>query len=268
MPPVPVHRARLGSYAATMTDGGGDKSSECAENGDHRKRHGRKFKERRETCDEEDPRRNHRRRMDERGDGRRPLHRVGEPRMQAELRRFSDRAREEQKADDGQGVNLKAEETHHRVLVLAGIGQNVVEADAAEQGENGHDAKGEAEVPDPVDDERLLRGGVGRMFLVPEADQKIGGQADAFPAEEKLQQVVGGHQHQHGEGEEAQICHEAPAIGIVTHVADGIDMDAGGDDVDHAHHHDGKLVDAQRPFGLEASGLYPAGEDADVAVVA
>ena len=45
--------------------------------------------------------------------------------------------------------------------------------------------------------------------VVPEADQQIGHQADAFPAEEQLHEVVGRHQHQHEEGEQAQIGHEA-----------------------------------------------------------
>ena len=45
--------------------------------------------------------------------------------------------------------------------------------------------------------------------VVPEADQQVRAQADAFPAEEQLHEIVGRHQHQHEEGEQAQIGHEA-----------------------------------------------------------
>jgi hypothetical protein len=56
---------------------------------------------------------------------------------------------------------------------------------------------------------------IGRRLLVPEADQQIGGHAHAFPAEEHLQQVVGGHQHQHGEGEQRQVGEEARPVRVV-----------------------------------------------------
>ena len=48
----------------------------------------------------------HRRRMDQRADGRWPLHRVREPDVQRELRRLSRRAHEEQQARDGQDPEL------------------------------------------------------------------------------------------------------------------------------------------------------------------
>ena len=87
------------------------------------------------------------------------------------------------------------------------------------------DAEREAEVADPVDDEGLDRRGVGRRLLVPEADQQIGGEADAFPAEEHLHQIVGRHQHQHGEGEQRQIGEEARPARVLGHVADRIEVD-------------------------------------------
>ena len=73
------------------------------------------------------------------------------------------------------------------------------------QNEDQEDAEREAEVADAVDHEGLDGGGVGGRPLVPEADQQVGGEADAFPAEEHLHEVVRRHQHQHGEGEQRQI---------------------------------------------------------------
>jgi hypothetical protein len=50
--------------------------------------------------------------------------------------------------------------------------------DRAEHQEGGEDAEREAEIADPVDDERLDRRGVGRRLVVPEADQQVGSEAD------------------------------------------------------------------------------------------
>jgi hypothetical protein len=82
------------------------------------------------------------------------------------------------------------------------------------------DAEREAEVADAVDDEGLDRRGIGEGLLVPEADQQVGREAHAFPAEEHLHEVVGRHQHQHGEGEERQIGEEARLVRVLGHVAD------------------------------------------------
>ena len=93
------------------------------------------------------------------------------------------------------------------------------------QHEDQENAEREAEIADAVDDEGLDRGGVGRGLFVPEADQQIGREADAFPAEEHLHEIVGRHQHQHGEGEQRQIGEEARPVRILVHVADRIEMD-------------------------------------------
>ena len=80
-------------------------------------------------------------------------------------------------------------------------GENLVERNGVENEVGECDADREAEIADPVDDEGFDGGGVGGWPLVPVADQQIGDQADAFPAEKQLKQIVGGDQHQHGEGE-------------------------------------------------------------------
>jgi hypothetical protein len=105
------------------------------------------------------------------------------------------------------------------------IGEDGAEIDRAEKHEHAEYAKREAEIADAVDDEGLDRSRIGRRLLVPEADQQIGGQTDTFPAEEHLHEVVGRHQHQHGEGEQRQISEEAGPVRVVMHVADRVDMD-------------------------------------------
>ena len=123
----------------------------------------------------------------------------------------------------------------------------------------------EAEVADPVDDERLDRGGVGAGLAVVEADQQVRGDADALPAEEELQEVVGGHQRQHGEGEERQVGEEARLVAlarlevlVVVHVAEAVEMHErrhGGDD----HQHDRRQpVEPDAPVGRQRPRHDPA----------
>ena len=76
-----------------------------------------------------------------------------------------------------------------------------LQAHRTSQPEQKEDAEGEAEIADAVDDKSLDRRRIGRGARVPEPDQQIGGEADALPAEEHLHEIVGRHQHQHGEGE-------------------------------------------------------------------
>ena len=86
---------------------------------------------------------------------------------------------------------------------------------------------------------------------VPEADQEIRRESHALPAEEQLQEVVGRHQRQHGEGEHRQIGEEARPVRVVGHVADGVKMHEARHGVDHDQHHSGQCVDAKRPTGDE-----------------
>jgi len=89
-----------------------------------------------------------------------------------------------------------------RFLERGVIGAARKELDRAEQKEHGHDAKRKAEIANAVGDEGLDGGVVGAALLIPEADQQVGRDTHAFPAEEKLQEVVRCHQRQHREGEE------------------------------------------------------------------
>ena len=133
------------------------------------------------------------------------------------------------------------------------LGEDRVEVDRAGQQEDGEDAEREAEIADPVDDEGLDRGGVGLRLVEPEADQQIAREPDAFPAEEQLHEIVGRHQHQHGEGEERQVGEEARLVRVVGHVADGIEVHERRDGGHHDQHHRGERIDAQRPVDLQVA---------------
>ena len=136
-------------------------------------------------------------------------------------------------------------------------GEDGLEIGRAEQHEDREDAEREAEIADAVDHEGLDRRRVRRRLLVPEADQQIARETDAFPAEEHLDQIVRRHQHQHREGEQRQIAEEARPVRILVHVADGIEVHERGDGVDHDQHDRGQRVDAQRPGDLQIAGIDP-----------
>ena len=139
-------------------------------------------------------------------------------------------------------------------------GKMPLEGDRAEQHEDEEDAEREAEIADPVDDEGLDGRGVGRVLLVPEADQEVAREADALPAEEHLDEVVGRHQHQHGEGEERQIGEEARPVRILVHVADRVEVHERRDRRHDDQHHGGQRVDPKGPVDHHVAGGEPLRE--------
>ena len=85
------------------------------------------------------------------------------------------------------------------------LGGDFSEGERAEVADQQKDADQESEVADAVDDERFLAG-VGRgVFLKPEADEQIGREPDAFPADEHQQHVAGQDQQGHEEEEEVEV---------------------------------------------------------------
>ena len=241
-------------------DGGGEERGGGAHEADEAERVGRVFHQRRHARHQEHAGGDHGGGVDEGRHRGRAFHRVRQPHMQAELGRFAHRADEQQHADDFEGAEIGAEQVVAVVLVLADGGENAVEADGAEDHEQQGDAEREAEIADAVDDEGLHGGRTGGRAVVVVADQQVAREADAFPAEEQLQQVIRRHQHEHGEGEQAEIAEELPDGVVVRHVAGAVDVDQGGHAGDHGDHDRGQRIVAQRPFHMEAAGFDPGAE--------
>ena len=217
-------------------------------------RDGRVLEQRRQARHHEDAGGHHGRGVDQGRDRRRAFHRVRQPGVQEELRRLAHGADEQQQAGERQRVPVVAEEVECVLPASsAARGKIAAKRDRAEQHEDQEDAEREAEVADAVDDEGLDGGGVGGGLLVPEADQQIGGEAHAFPAEEQLHEVVGRHQRQHGEGEQRQIGEEARPVRILGHVADGVEVHERRDRGDHDQHHRRQRVDAEGPVDLKVA---------------
>jgi hypothetical protein len=93
--------------------------------------------------------------------------------MEQELRRLAHGAHEQKKADQRQGVDMKAQELQGLADLVGRGGEYRVVLDRVEQGENREDAKREAEIADAIDDEGLYRCRVSRRLVIPEADQEI-----------------------------------------------------------------------------------------------
>ena len=120
-------------------------------------------------------------------------------------------------------------------------------ADGHEDEENAEDESG---VADPVDDERFFAGIGRRGLFEPEADQKIGTEPDAFPADEHQDHVRGQDQDEHGEGEEVQVGEIARVSLVMGHVADGIEMDEKADAGDDKNHDGRERVELERKARL------------------
>ncbi len=70
-----------------------------------------------------------------------------------------------------------------------------------------------------------LFGRVGRRgALVPETDEQIAAQADQFPKNKHLEEIIADHHAEHGEGEQAHAGKKPRKAGVAPHVADGINM--------------------------------------------
>ena len=100
-------------------------------------------------------------------------------------------------------------------------GEHVGKGDGSDIGEHHHQRDRQADVTDTVDDKRLDRGGISRMFMVPETNQQIGRKPHTFPTD-KHQEVVRAHyQDEHEEYEQIQISEEA----VEAFVAAQLDVD-------------------------------------------
>ena len=231
----------------------------------HLLRLGRVFEQRRHAANKEHTGGDHGRGVDQRGHRCRAFHRVGQPRVQEQLGGFTHRTNEQQHANQVRGIPFGPQEMDLGLRDIGHLRKDVSELDRVRQEEQAKDTKGKAEVTHTVDDKRLDRCGVGGRLAVVEANQKVGRNAHAFPAKEHLDQVVGGDQHQHGEGKERQIRKEARAIRravfevvVMRHVAKGIQVHERGDRRDHDQHRRGQTVQTDRPVGRKRAGFDPA----------
>ena len=183
----------------------------------------------------------HRRRVDEGADRRRAFHRVGQPRLERDLRRLRHRAAEQAERDE---VRLRRGE----VGVKDCERERVRVRDEDEEGER------HRRVAERIHHERLLRRLHCARTLVPEADQEVGRETDEPPADEQHEQVAALDEQQHREDEERDVGEVAALLLVAVHVADRVEDDQPADAADDQHHHRAQRVDQQ----LQADAEVPA----------
>ena len=190
------------------------------------------------------------------------------------MRRFAHGPDEQQNANQIGRVPVSPEEMQVGFRQRRRSGKDIVKLDAVGQIEQRKDAKGKAKVADAVDHKGLDRGGIGGGLTVVEPDQKVGGNAHAFPAKEHLYKVVRRHQREHGKGEERQIGEETRPVRLIRtpvvvmgHVAERIEVHERGNRVDDDQHDRGQTVHPDAPFGGQGPA-FDKTQDGDVLGIA
>jgi len=155
--------------------------------------------------------------------------------------------------------------------VLDQTGEPAV-VESAEGGKQQQDAHDEAVVADPVDHERLLAGVAGTLLVKIEADEGVGAEPDAFPAEEHHQVIVAQHENEHGEHEQVHVAEEAVEPGVLPHVTDREHVDEKPHAGDHQQHDRRQGIQQDRPLDLERNragrhGAGPVAGSGDVAAL-
>ena len=189
----------------------------------------------------------HGRSMDERRDGGGALHGVQQPGLQRNLRRLAASGEQQQEPDRG---DPGAVHTSSGLVHLS-------EVQRTEHGDHDEHRDQQTEVTDAVDDEGLLGGQRGAAPLLPEADQQVGRQTDAFPADEQDAVAICQHQRQHRGDEDVHEREEAPPIRILGHVADRVDEDQRAHARDQQGEQDRQLVYQQRGAQVQVTDTDP-----------
>ena len=201
-----------------------------------------------EAGDEVDAGGDHGRRVNERRDRRRALHRVWQPGVQRELRALGECPDRQQRADAGDQRASRWERLGARKDIRQAQGVGV------EHDQEGRDH--ERDVTDHLGDERLASRQHGGRPVVPEPDEQIAAQGDERPPDDEDHQVRREHEHQHREDEEVHVAEEAGEPGVVLHVADAVDVDQEADaGDDHEHQRAQRIereVHADREIGAAA----------------
>ena len=140
--------------------------------------------------------------------------------MQRKLGRLAHGTNEQ--ANGSNGDNRPSEAWHRRRRQRIQPQKDLRVVERAGVGNDQSDPQNEAQIGHAVDQESLLVGCDSARLIKPETDQQIGGHPYAFPADEKLQQVVAHDQHEHGKREQGQVGKEAAIPRIAMHVAGGI----------------------------------------------
>jgi hypothetical protein len=223
---------------------GSHECGERAKDGDDAKCKGRAVKQDVAARDHVNAGRDHGGRVDEGGDGCRAFHRVGQPDVKGNLGGLAGGADDEKKGDAG---DKAAGERG-----FCDLGEDAAKAEGSEVSDEQEHREQEAEVADAVDDEGFLAGVRRGILCKIEADEQVGGEADAFPADEEQQEAGAEDQDQHEEHEEVQVGEEAPVTIFKGHITDGVEVDEEADAGDDGEHDQREVVDGEGEVDVKA----------------
>ncbi|KAF0242187.1 MAG: hypothetical protein FD180_4058 [Planctomycetota bacterium] len=190
--------------------------------------------------------------------------------MKRELRRFADRAAEEQAAGGGEEPDRRFRREVEEAPALGDpLAGNVREQsrvrDFPGHEEQDEDAEEHPDIADAVGEERLLLRVGGGLLLEPEPDQQVAREADQLPEHVQREQVVAEDQPEHGEREDREIGEKSRVARVVRHVPDREDVNERRNERDD-HEHDHRDVVDQHPHrnperrSFRAAGMSAAEE--------
>ena len=233
-----------------------------ADDRDDRHCDGRRREDRAASCDHIDAGGDHCGRMDQRGDRRRTLHRVGQPHVQRELGTLAAGPAKQQERDrrDPSRRDRFARGEHAALDHV----ENGLVFECAEREVDEQNPESESEVADAVDEERLLRGGGGRGSVVVETDEQIAAETDRLPTEIEQQEVAAEHEGTHGEYEQAEKGEEtfvsADRFVVLAHVVARVDYDEQRHPGDREQHDRRERVDEELDLEPTRAGSEPVVE--------
>ena len=187
-----------------------------------------------------------------------PLHRVGQPDIERDLRRLSRSADKEEERDQG---HLLRPEEMGASLQCRKI--NTPDSLTAHFPDEEQDAQEKAEIADPVNNKSLVAGYSIRVVLVPEANQEVRAEPHALPADKEEQEIIGHDQHQHKKDKEVEIGEVAHHPLVMAHVSERIDVNQQADAADDQKHDRAQGVDLEGNLRLKRSRLDPGKESSN-----
>ena len=231
-------------------EGGGEEGGEGSDDGDDAEGEGGAVEEGVGAGDHVDARGDHGCGVDEGGDGGGAFHGVGEPDVEGDLGGLAGGADDEEEGDGGEEATVPGR-------VRGDLREDFGEGEGAEVGDEKEHREKEAEVADAVDDEGFFAGVGGGVLLEVEADEEVGGEADAFPTDEQEEEARGEDEDEHEEHEEVEVGEEAPVAVFMRHVAGGVEVDEEADAGDDGEHDQREVVDGEGEGDVEAGDADP-----------
>ena len=185
----------------------------------NKRQYAARLEQRERPCHEKHAGCNHRRRVNQGTDRRRPLHGIRQPNVKRYLAGLTYGPDEQQKANHRCSLKTKSHLGIQIVLLENSVFGFRIKIKCPGDLERQQYPDKETHVADARDDERLLASGCGFRFVIPKTDQQVGRHADNLPAHEKEDQAVGQHHPKHAGGEQREVAEETGHPFVVRHVA-------------------------------------------------